>query len=335
MDYYCAPMEGVTGYVFRTIHHALFPGISYYYTPFVVAGYTHRLKSRERADVAPENNAGVPTIPQILANNAADFLWVTQYLADLGYSEVNLNLGCPVGTVTAKHKGSGFLQVPDDLDRFLDAVFAASPVSISIKTRIGYASTDEAMPLLAIYNQYPIRTLTIHPRTRQEFYNGLPHLEVMDELVHNALVPVIYNGNICTGADAARVTARYPDIAGIMTGRGLIADPALIRRIAGGAPASKAELRSYHSALLQAYEDLYASYSPRRKGGTVIGASSELVLVNRMKEFWYYLGNSYEGSDRYLKMIRKARTLVEYRAAVRMLQNNCELATPANGLPMD
>lgn len=333
MNYYFAPMEGITGHVFRNVHHHAFPGIDKYYTPFVVAGYTHHFKNREMADVAPENNIGVPTVPQVLANKAADFLWAAEYLQDLGYPEVNLNLGCPVGTVSAKNKGSGFLQHPDELNRFLEEVYARTTIPISIKTRIGYDSPDEAAGLMEIYNRYPIHELTIHPRTRQEFYKGTPHLDVMDAIADTARMPIVYNGNVCTVTDGEQILQRYPNIGGMMIGRGLLADPALIRRLQGGAAATKAELRVYHDALLKAHEAVYESYSPKRKGGEVIGAPAELALINRMKEIWFYLSASYEDPDRYLKLIRKARTLVEYRAAVRMLMNNCNLVDPPNGLP--
>lgn len=332
MNYYYAPMEGITGYVFRKVHHETFPGIDKYYTPFVVAGYTHHLKNREMADVSPVNNEGVPTVPQVLTNKAEDLLWAAQYLADLGYTEVNLNLGCPVGTVTAKHKGAGFLQVPDELDRFLDAVYAKAAVPISIKTRIGYETPDEMGRLMEIYNQYPVHELIVHPRTREEFYNGRPHLEIMDEIVRNMRMPVVYNGNVYTAMDGEYIRDRYSNITGIMIGRGLLADPALVRRLQGGAPATRAELKNYHNALLAAYETVYESYSPRKKGGETIGTPAELALVNRMKEIWYYLGTSYKDNARYLKLIRKSRTLVEYRAAVRMLMNNCELMELSNGL---
>lgn len=319
-------MEGVTGYVFRRTHHAHFHGIDQYYTPFVVAGHTHHFKNRERTDVDPENNAGVPTVPQILTNNAEDFLWAAGYLADLGYSEVNLNLGCPVGTVSAKGKGSGFLRDPEGLERFLDAIYQASLIPISLKTRIGYASPDEAARLIEIYNQYPVRTLIVHPRTREEFYGGQPHLEVMDAIAESARMPLVYNGDVCTVADAARIMARYPHLAGIMIGRGLLTDPALVRRLVGGEPVSKAELRDYHAALLAAHEALYTDYTPATKGGVTIGKSAETALINRMKELWTFLGKAYADDEHYLKQIRKAQTLVQYQAAVRMLMNNCDLA---------
>ena len=125
MRYYFAPMEGVTGAVYRRTHHDYFPGIDKYFMPFITPTANGRLTPRQKRDVAPEVNAGVPAVPQLLTKSAEDFIWAANALFDMGYREVNLNLGCPSGTVTAKGKGAGFLGDPDALDRFLDAVFSA------------------------------------------------------------------------------------------------------------------------------------------------------------------------------------------------------------------
>ena len=172
MQYYFAPMEGVTSAVYRRTHHEFFPGIDRYFMPFITPTVHQCLTPRQLRDVAPEANAGVPAVPQLLTRSAPDFIWAAQALAEMGYDEVNLNLGCPSGTVTAKGKGAGFLVHPEELDRFLDAVFSACTVRISVKTRLGMHDPAEFEALLAIYNRYPICELTIHPRVRQDFYKG-------------------------------------------------------------------------------------------------------------------------------------------------------------------
>lgn len=155
MRYYFAPMEGVTGAVYRRTHHEYFPGIDKYFMPFITPTTTERFTPRQKRDIAPEANAGVPAVPQLLTKSAADCIWAANALADMGYAEVNLNLGCPSGTVTAKGKGAGFLADPDALDRFLDAVFSATHARISIKTRLGMHAPTEFARLLEIYNRYP------------------------------------------------------------------------------------------------------------------------------------------------------------------------------------
>ena len=171
MHYYFAPMEGVTGAVYRRTHHEFFSGVDKYFMPFITPTTNEKLTPRQKRDVLPEYNEGVPAVPQLLTRSAADCIWAVNALHDLGYPEVNLNLGCPSGTVTAKGKGAGFLAHPDELDRFFDEVFAKCE-GISVKTRLGVHEASEFDKLLEIYNRYPITELTIHPRVRQDFYKG-------------------------------------------------------------------------------------------------------------------------------------------------------------------
>ena len=132
-----APLEGITGWIFRQVHHAMFPGLSRYYTPFFAPTADSPLTGRGLRDMHPDHNRGVPVVPQLLTNRAEDFIASARLLQDLGYKEVNLNLGCPSGTVVAKKKGAGFLSQPQALARFLDQIFQTLDVNISIKTRIG------------------------------------------------------------------------------------------------------------------------------------------------------------------------------------------------------
>ena len=175
MNYYAAPMEGLTDRVWRQAHQKWFGpagAADRYYAPFLSPPENRVLIKKKMAELAPAANPGAPVIPQLLAKDGKLAAWMIGELRKLGYTEVNLNLGCPSGTVTAKGKGAGFLAHPDELDRFLDAVFSACTVPISIKTRLGVHDPAEFEALLEIYSRYPVAELTIHPRVRQDFYKG-------------------------------------------------------------------------------------------------------------------------------------------------------------------
>lgn len=248
MQLYFAPLEGITGYVYRNAHHACFGGVDRYFTPFVVATFTRKVKTREKMDILPQNNAGTPLVPQILSNNAEEFLATARYMADFDYPEVNLNLGCPMATVVNKHKGSGFLGVPDELDAFLDKIYngaeqirtgSGKPLRISVKTRLGMNSPEEFERIFSIYRQYPLSELIVHARTRKEMYAGMPHLTIFRRLLDETPIPLVYNGNIFTVRDEERVEALFAGTSspcrGLMLGRGLLSDPALAEKICAAA----------------------------------------------------------------------------------------------------
>ena len=195
MKYYLAPMEGLTTYNFRTNWNRCYGGMDKYFTPFIS---NRHMNSRERNDVLPEHNVGMYTVPQILTNKAEEFLSLAEQLAGYGYHEVNLNLGCPSGTVTAKGKGSGFLAHPNELAAFFDEVFSKNPLPVSVKTRLGYETPEEFAALLDLYNRYPIACLTVHPRVRKEKYRGPVHLDAFADALANSRNPVCYNGDLRT-----------------------------------------------------------------------------------------------------------------------------------------
>ena len=298
-----APLEGVTDDVFRRVHHARFNGIDRYFIPFVSPTQNLVFTGREMRAVAPENNRGVPAVPQILTKDAGQFLWAAQALADLGYAEVNLNLGCPSGTVTAKGKGAGMLRDPGALTAFLDEVYAKAPVPVSVKTRIGYEDAAEWPELLRILTTYPLKELIIHPRTRNEFYGGEIHCSAYAQAMERTQLPLIYNGDLFTAQDCRSLMAAYPGTSALMLGRGLLANPALAREACGGAPLQLAELREFHDALVRAYEAQY----------------QENVTLGRMREVMNHITCCFEAPEKPRKAIRKAKTLSAYRTAAEML----------------
>lgn len=303
MRYYLAPMEGLTDSVYRTLHHEYFGGVDRYYTPFFSPTEVHRLTPREMRELDPANNPA-PTVPQLLCKNAEDFLWMAEQIAALGYDEINLNLGCPSGTVTAKKKGAGMLADTDALEFFLDRVFAKSPVPISIKTRIGYQDTEELPALLEIYNRYPVKELTVHARTGKEMYRGTPHLDAYGYVCEHTQIPLCYNGNVSTRADAAYIAERFPDTQAIMLGRGLLANPALLsdKRV------TRALMMEFHRALTDRYR-------------VVLG--SEHAVAGRLKEIWLLMSGTFEQDKKYVKRLQQSETLAELEGAVTAMI--CEL----------
>ncbi len=316
MDYLFAPMEGITGYVFRNAHHRHFHGIKAYYTPFISPNQTRKLTPRELNDVLPEHNEGVPVVPQILTNKADDFLWAAGRLRELGYGEVNLNLGCPSGTVVTKKRGSGFLAYPMELDEFLYQVcdgLAKWDMELSVKTRIGKESPDEFEELLTIYNRYPLKNLIIHPRIQTDYYKNHPNMEVFAYAVKESRNPVFYNGDLFYAAKIQQFLQDYPDISAVMLGRGFLTNPALAEdavasewKTETGTHLTKDRIRSFHEEVLTGYQR---------------AIPGDKNVLFKMKELWTYLGEAFLDSTRQMKKIRKAQRMEDYRAAVEELLN--------------
>lgn len=255
------------------------------------------MTAKELRDLSPEENRGVPTVPQVMAKRAGDFLWAAERARELGFDEVNLNLGCPSGTVTAKGKGAGFLLRPDELDAFFGEVFQSVCLPVSVKTRIGYHDPGEFGRLLEIFNRYPIRELIVHPRLRGEFYRGPVHLDAFAGALEKSRVPVTYNGDLVTTGDVSALLERFPAVDTVMIGRGVVADPALPRKLRGGPPAGREEIRAYVQTLYEGYRAAYG----------YPGSAAQ-----RMKELWFYLINLFDDGDAYAKKMRRVGNAAEY-----------------------
>ena len=298
MQYYFAPMEGLTDSVYRRLHHTYFPGVDRYYMPFISPTVHRSLTPREARELPRADSEAFVAIPQIMTKVPEDFLWAAVQCAELGYGEVNLNLGCPSGTVVAKGKGSGMLADPESLDRFLDGIFTAAPLPVSVKSRLGLTDPQEFPRLLEVYNRYPIAELTLHPRVRKAFYSGSVDMEMFDYCVTNSKNPLCYNGDICSLEDAARIGEKYPQVGSIMIGRGLIGDPGMLTP-GGTTPEA---LENMFNEMLEAYMTLF-------------GGSRNAMF--RLKEHWGMLIHRFEGSEKLGKRLRKTTDVDEYRAITR------------------
>ncbi len=302
MDIRSAPLESLTDAVFRRVHHQLFGGVEKYYIPFVSPTSHHCFSPRERRDIAPENNAGVPVVPQIMTRYPEHFLWATQEMQARGYDEVNLNIGCPSGTVTAKGKGAGMLREPEALRAFLDEIFTHSPLPISIKTRIGFAAPEEWDALLGILRQYPMKELIIHPRLRVQFYKGDVYPEAFRQAAQAGL-PLVYNGDLFDLPACQALQADYP-LMPMMLGRGLLANPALPRQLRGGAALTVEEIARYHDALEQEYSRIFPKDQVHCK----------------MRGIMKHVACCFERPEKMMKLIAKTNPYTYHAAVEKLLQ---------------
>ncbi len=304
MKLYTAPLEGITGYVFRNAFHTCFGDADKYFIPFINPNQHGHLSSRERQDVLPENNKGMYAVPQILTNQAEDFLRTAKKLSQYGYKEINLNLGCPSKTVVTKGRGSGFLAFPEKLDCFLEEIFSKTDMEISIKTRIGKEDPDEFQRILEIYNKYPLKELIIHPRVQQDFYKNQPNLDVFAEAMEESKNPICYNGDLFCFADYEEFVKQFPDVDTVMIGRGILKNPGVIRQIKTGKQLQKEELKQYHDQVYLGYRNVL---------------SGDKTILFKMKEFWGFLAPLFTNYEKYAKKIKKSERLYVYEAAVESL----------------
>lgn len=311
MKFYLAPMEGLTGFVFRNAYQKHFGDIDTYFTPFI---NNKKMNYKEIKDILPEHNKGMHVVPQILTNRAEDFLAIAKELGNYGYESVNLNLGCPSGTVVTKHRGAGFLAVPEELDHFLEEIFADCPLRISVKTRIGINDAGEWERILSIYEKYPMEELIIHPRVQKDFYNNTPDMDAFLYAVENSRHTLCYNGDICSVDDykawiqkmegkdrehGSGSTAQHTEH--MMLGRGILKNPGLVGELMGHVPITKDQFHAFHDDVLKGYLDVM---------------SGERNTLFRMKELWFYFAKYFTEPEKYVKQIKKTQRVAEYRVIV-------------------
>lgn len=310
MKIYFAPLEGITGYVYRNAYHAFFTDADKYFMPFLAPHTKRSFNTREKNDLLPAHNEGMYAVPQVLTKSAEDFLMIAEELKAFGYREININAGCPSGTVVSKNRGAGLLADVSSLNAFLDGIFEKADIDVSVKTRIGMESSDEFRGILEVYNRYPIHELIIHPRVRADFYHNVPDWDIYEYALEHSKNPLVYNGDITDIETYQLFKERFPEEETIMLGRGVIANPGLIGELHGGKSMTKETLQRFHNKLLAGYQE---------------EMSGDRNVLFKMKEIWAYMGQSFADADRCLKKIRKVNQLAEYRSIAAELFETCRL----------
>lgn len=304
MNLYFAPMEGITTYIYRNTHAQMFGNNATYFAPFINPSEQERISQKGMRDILPENNIHQIPYVQVLTNNSDSFLKFCQRISELGYNRININLGCPAGTVVKKGRGAGFLRDKDALNDFLFNIFSKSDLEISLKTRIGFYEGEEMEELLEIYNKYPLSSLIIHPRVREQLYSGIPDMKVFWDAYNKSKNPVCYNGDIYTTDDFKKITSSYPDICGVMIGRGAVKNPAIFREICGGAKTRTEELLEFSERLIINYNKVL---------------SSDTFTLHKLKEIWIYMIQNFPEEKKTAKLIKKSNKLTDFLSAIYQL----------------
>ncbi len=319
MQIYFAPLEGVTGYVFRNAYEKYYGGIDKYFTPFISPHTKKLMDTREKRDILPENNKGLYIVPQVLTNKVEELIDICKILKeDYGYEEVNLNLGCPSKTVTTKGKGSGFLQSPDQMEEFFDRFFKVADVKLSIKTRIGYWEVEEAERLFRLYEKFPFEEVIIHPRLGTEMYQGTPHYDVFENYMEKTKHSLCYNGDINTPEQLKLLNDKWHNCDKFMLGRGLIARPNLLKNMRKDMTQSDESFteidcltREEWSTFLAFHDEIVDGYDAYMSG--------DRNTLFKMKELWTWWAVQFPGQEKILKQIKKTTSLMEYKQLVKSL----------------
>jgi tRNA-dihydrouridine synthase len=301
-----SPLQGFTDFRFRNAVNKYFGGIDTYYSPYIRLNGKLVIKSSYERDILPENNIDLEVIPQIITNDPDEFLFVAKYVQELGYKELNWNLGCPYPMVTKCGMGSGLISNTEKINTILEKVHAESDIIVSMKMRLGYDTTEEILDVFPVLEKYPIKNVAIHARIGKQLYKGGVHLDAFQACVDNTKLKLYYNGDITSVTKFHEMQARFPSIEHWMIGRGLIADPFLPSMIKNNSfeyPKNKMELFS------EFHDTLYAGYSESLSGSTHI--------LLKMHHLWEYFSVIFSNPHKVAKNIRKSKSIRNYEQTVK------------------
>jgi tRNA-dihydrouridine synthase B len=302
---YQAPLQGFTDFTFRKVLSESFGGIDKYFVPYLSYGKGREIKRSQLREVFPENNVGMPVVPQVLFSDQAELFDLISILIDYGYPEINLNLGCPYPMATNKGRGAAWLEKPDALHEILQQLYSNGfPAKFSVKLRAGLTNDQNFKSIIGTLNQFPLEELIFHPRTASQMYTGKANPMLFSEALLAVKHPLVYNGDIFSNAAYQDLQLLLPEQNSWMIGRGLLTNPALAAQLKGEVFEPKVlrkKLKEFHDQLME-------SYSARLEGGGHI--------LMKMNQFWTYFSESFENPHKAMKLVKKSSSVLKYNSAV-------------------
>lgn len=309
MKIYFAPLQGYTDAAYRRIHYEVYGScIDCYYSPFIRVE-KGEIRPKDLRDIHPKNNVGINLVPQVIVNSVSEFNYLVDRIADMGYSQIDINMGCPFPLQTRKGRGAGILPHSDVVFRILEVVRLRDTIKFSIKMRLGLDSANECMSLISAINDTPLQRVVVHPRTGKQQYKGNLDIETFNLLYQTIQHPIIYNGDIFDIEDINKIECNYPEIHGVMVGRGLLARPSLAVEYH-----NKVKMSSERRVelLMKMHSMLFDHYT--------IVLQGECQLLQKMKTFWDYLEP--EIGHKISKLIKKSTSIAKYQVALTYIREN-------------
>ncbi|SNR58449.1 tRNA-U20a,U20b-dihydrouridine synthase [Lutibacter agarilyticus] len=301
-----SPLQGFTDFRFRNAFNTYFGGIDTFYAPYIKLNGKLDIKKAYERDILPENNKHIEVIPQIMTNDAKEFLFVANYVKQLGYKELNWNLGCPYPMVTKRGMGAGLICDFVKIEQILQEVYEKCHITISMKMRMGYENSNEILKTLPVLEQFPLKNIAIHARIGKQLYKGGVDLDAFEKCINNTTHKLYYNGDITSVTTFKELQERFPSINNWMIGRGLISDPFLPSMI-------KNNTLEYPTSKMQVFEDFHAEIY--NQYGEALSGQHHLLL--KMTSFWEYFSTTFSDSRKTFKKIKKAKSIKAYDLAVR------------------
>lgn len=303
-----SPLQGYTDFRFRNAIHQYFGGVDTFYAPYIKLNGKLEIKSSYQRDLNPDHNRVPELIPQLMTASAEEFLFVAKYVQELGYTELNWNLGCPYPMACKRGMGAGLVHDAEKINEILDQVHSKSDITVSMKMRMGYDSPLEILDVLPILDQYPLKNIAVHARIGKQIYKGQVDLASFNNCVKNTKHTMYYNGDITSVERFNEMKDTFPSIQHWMIGRGLIIDPFLPQMI-------KAQTKEYPAnrwAVLQTFhDDLFQQYDASLSGSSHI--------LSKMLNFWEYFCLGFSNPKKAYKKIKKAKNIIAYKIAVKEL----------------
>ena len=306
-----SPLQSFTDFRFRNAFHEIFGGIDTFYAPYIKFPNKLEIKNSYKNDLNPDNNRVPDLIPQVMTNSVEEFLYASSYVQELGYNELNWNLGCPYPMVTKRGMGAGMIHNPELIDSILEKVHSESNIKVSIKMRLGHLSADEILGVLPVYEKYPIKSIAIHARIGKQLYKGPVDLDSFQTALENTKQKIYYNGDITSVNSFQNLQSRFPNVDHFLIGRGLIADPflpSMIKNNTSDYPENRGQLlKEFHDVLFHQYDE------------ALFGSSH---LISKMVNFWEYYSIGFDDPKKIFKKVKKSKNVIKYKIAVKEIFDN-------------
>ncbi|WP_372775792.1 tRNA dihydrouridine synthase [Mangrovibacterium sp.] len=302
-QFFLAPLQGFTDFAYRKSYHSVFGGFDAYFIPYLSLGPGNKIRNSQYREVLPQNNQGIPVVPQILCSNVAELTMLATIIRDFGYEQLNLNLGCPYPMATNRGRGSALLEKPDELKRILDALFSDFNFKVSLKFRAGMTDERSIFQLIDLLKSYPTEQLIFHPRTANQLYKGTANRELFAEFSKELNCPLTYNGDIQSPDDLDSIKQLLPEQNSWMIGRGLLSNPFLLNQLNNTLPSKTEQTRlktEFHDLILEEYQRTFPD---------------EGQVLMKMKAFWSYFSQSFSNPQKAFKPIKKASSFTKFKAA--------------------